>query len=346
MTTAVATAPVRTRLPVPAGVDAARWRVLTEAIFPNARTSEAIVLAMDYCRVRGLDIMKKPVNIVPVWNSQLRREIETVWPAITEAQVTAARTHEWAGLDKPVYGETRTSTFKGRKKDGDKWVDASVTITYPEWCERTVYRMVNGVRCAFTERVYWLESYARQGGSDLPNAMWAKRPFDQFAKVAKAAALRAAFPEEEGGSPTAEEMHGQDIDDAPMIDAAPARVIESAKVPERNDAAADGGAQPSGDPGWVPPTPPDHDPQTGEVFGDTEPQEMKREETEAGPEDWRLWCQRLLGHIGHAKSVEAIDRWMKLNEKTLELLAQEAPKISARLVSAVGRHRLDKTPQP
>src|SRR5215831_17557424 len=115
--TAVATAPVRTRLPVPAGVEPARWRVLTEAIFPNAKTTEAIVLAMDYCRVRGLDIMKKPVNIVPTWSSALRREVETVWPAITEAQVTAARTGEWAGLDPPVYGPVVTTTFKGRKKD-------------------------------------------------------------------------------------------------------------------------------------------------------------------------------------------------------------------------------------
>src|SRR5215467_16368380 len=222
MTTAIAAAPVRTRLPVPAGVDAARWRVLTEAIFPNAKTPEAIVLAMDYCRARGLDIMKKPVNIVPVWNSQLRREVETVWPAITEAQVTAARTHEWAGLDKPVYGEVRTKTFKGRRKDGDRWIDAAVTVTFPEWCEVTVYRIVCGGRYAFTERVYWEESYGRQGGSDLPNAMWTKRPFGQFAKVGKAAALRAAFPEEEGGSPTDVEIEGHDLDEVQTIDATPA----------------------------------------------------------------------------------------------------------------------------
>src|SRR5215472_715930 len=339
MTTAITAAPIRTRLPVPAGINVNHWRVLTEAIFPNAKTPEAILLAMEYCKARNLDILKKPVNIVPTWSSQLRREVETVWPAITEAQVTAARTHEWAGLGKPVYGETKTTLFKGRREDDrGNWVDAQVTVTYPEWCERTVYRMIGGAPRAFTERVYWVESYARHGGSTLPNAMWCKRPFDQFAKVAKAAALRAAFPEEDGG-PTAEQMEGQDIAETDLIEAAPATsTAEGTLSPE---AGATGGVQPSEDPSsWTPPTQPDHDLRTGEVLDETTPEELEREANE----DWRDWGQRFLARIAHAQTVEIIDEWMKLNQKTLEQMLAEAQKIHARLVSAVGRHRLNLMP--
>jgi len=61
--------------------------------------------------------------------------------------------------------------------------------------------------------VYWLEAYSTAGGkhSQIPTAMWLKRPKGQLAKCGKAASLRAAFPEECGYA--AEEMAGKSIDD-------------------------------------------------------------------------------------------------------------------------------------
>ena len=86
-------------------------------------------------------------------------------------------------------------------------------VTFPEWVAVTVYRLVNGRRCAFTEEVYWLEAYSTAGGkhSQIPTAMWLKRPKGQLSKCGKAASLRAAFPEECGYA--AEEMAGKSIDD-------------------------------------------------------------------------------------------------------------------------------------
>jgi hypothetical protein len=77
-----------------------------------------------------------------------------------------------------------------------------------------VYRIVSGKRCAFTEEVYWQEAYSTAGGknSQVPTAMWIKRPKGQLAKCGKAASLRAAFPEECGYA--AEEMDGKSIDDS------------------------------------------------------------------------------------------------------------------------------------
>ena len=89
-------------------------------------------------------------------------------------------------------------------------------MTYPEWCALTVYRLVEGQRCPFTETVFWEETYSRAGGAnaEVPTAMWIKRPRGQLIKCAKAAALRAAFPEE--SSYTAEEMAGKTIEPEEM----------------------------------------------------------------------------------------------------------------------------------
>ena len=177
------------------------WKVLTEVTFPSAKTPEAILMALDYCRSRKLDIFKKPVHVVPMWNAVLGRSVETVWPSIMEIQTTASRTGLWAGMDRPVWGPDKTQTFSGRYKDDDgQWQESTVQVTFSEWVAVTVYRLVNGRRCAFTEEVYWLEAYSTAGGkySQIPTAMWIKRPKGQLAKCGKAASLRTAFPEECG----------------------------------------------------------------------------------------------------------------------------------------------------
>jgi phage recombination protein Bet len=193
------------------GLDANTWRVLTESIFPGAKTADGILLAVRYCKARGLDPLKRPVHVVPMWSKTAGREIETVWPGIAEVQTTAARTGQWAGMDPPRFGPDRTRTFQGRVKTDKGWDPVEITLTFPEWCEVTVYRLVGGVRCAFTEPVFWEEAYSRSSSrSELPTDMWAKRPRGQLHKCAKAASLRAAFPEE--ATYTAEEMAGKVIE--------------------------------------------------------------------------------------------------------------------------------------
>jgi phage recombination protein Bet len=194
------------RLPLPKqaetfGIKPESWKVLTEAIFPSAKSPEAVVLALAYCKSRNLDIFKRPVHIVPIWDSKRQQEVETIWPGIGELRTTAARTHGYAGKDEAVFGPTKKQTFSDKKGD--------VTVEFPEWAQVTVYRIVQGVRCAFVgPKVRWLETYATYGGSDTPNSMWQTRSFGQLDKCAEAAALRTAFPEEIGNEYAAEEVGG------------------------------------------------------------------------------------------------------------------------------------------
>jgi phage recombination protein Bet len=217
------------------------WKVLTEVTFPSAKTPEAILMALDYCRTRKLDIFKKPVHVVPMWNAALGRSVETVWPSIMEIQTTASRTGLWAGMDRPVWGPDKTQTFSGRYKDDDgQWQESTVQVTFPEWVAVTVYRLVNGQRCAFTEEVYWLEAYSTAGGkySQVPTAMWIKRPKGQLAKCGKAASLRTAFPEKCGYA--AEEMVGKSLDevnDATVINGQATRIETDAESIDSNEAS-------------------------------------------------------------------------------------------------------------
>jgi phage recombination protein Bet len=208
------------------GVSASEWKALVEAVFPAAKTSDAVVMALSYCKARNLDPFKKVVHIVPVWDSQKRGMVETVWPGIAELRTTAFRTGHYAGRDPASTGETIKQQV------------GAITLEYPEWCQITVYRLVGGVRCAFPgPRVYWTEAYASQKRDDpTPNSMWRGRPFGQLEKCAEAAALRAAFPEELGGEISAEEMAGQTLS---ADESGTYRPTEPAPPrPERKDYAA------------------------------------------------------------------------------------------------------------
>jgi phage recombination protein Bet len=222
------------------GIDVGTWKVLTESIFPSAKTPEGVLLAVRYCQARKLDIMRRPVHVVPMWSKSLGHEVETVWPGIAEVQTTAARTGQWAGMDAPRFGPDKTRTFEGRAKVNDEWQDIQVTVTFPDWCEVTVYRVVQGTRCPFTETVWWEETYSRAGGarSEVPTDMWVKRPHGQLLKCAKAASLRAAFPEE--ADYTAEEMEGKVIeaDGMPVAGETSGAVIELQQTADENAAFA------------------------------------------------------------------------------------------------------------
>lgn len=197
------------------GIDRAGWKALVEAIFPTAQTADSIIMALSYCRARKLDPFKRPVHIVPMWDSKRGGYIETVWPGIAELRTTAFRTGQYAGCDEADFGPMQERPFTGRIKVKGSWEDKTVTVSFPEWCRITVYRDLNGRVCKFVgPKVKWVESYATRGNSDIPNDMWESRPEGQIEKCAEAAALRKAFPEELGNQLTAEEMEGRKIAEA------------------------------------------------------------------------------------------------------------------------------------
>lgn len=247
------------RLPYPAeaaqyGYSAEVWRVLTEAIFPNAQSQHSVILALAYCKARGLDVMKRPVHIVPIWDKKRGTYVETIWPGIGELRTTASRTGVYAGKDAVEFGPDITMDLGG------------AMTTFPEWGRMTVYKIVSGVRCAFVgPKVYWIETYATlKHDSDVPNSMWATRPKGQLEKCVEAASLRAAFPEEIGNEYAAEEMEGRKFESF----ATTKEGVQLGKAPERkSQPAAPAAAAPAPEASAVPAAAPAVDLEVVQIMG-------------------------------------------------------------------------------
>jgi phage recombination protein Bet len=327
---------------VPAGQDPIRWRVLIDVVFPRAQDPAKVLLALDYCRVRGLDVMKRPVNIVPMWDNKTRKYVDSIWPSINEIEVTAARTGQYAGCDPPVFGTPISREFRGRLYGENS--DTVIKLTFPETCAVTVYRLVAGQRCGFTVPVRWLEEYGRQGGSELPTYMWGKRPYDQFGKVARAASLRAAFPEEEGNASDVEMAGQQIIDEDPRSQQQVAPQVAGAdnwQPPPTEVLAAAPGDQPE----------PAHDPETGELVEPQPPPPppaprlMPLSVVENVVEDWRSWGSRFIAAVRAADAIAIVDEWQKLNAKILDTMLDEAPKMHAHLIAAVAQRKIELGPK-
>lgn len=196
------------------GVSLAGWRTLIDSVFPSAKTPDGVILALSYCQARGLDVFKRPVHVVPMWSSALKRSVETVWPGIAEVRTTAMRTGEYAGIAPVEYGPTIAKTFTGSVRDrNDRETTKTVEVSFPEWAQVSVFRIIGGHRVEFAgPKVYWLETYSTASPrSELPNDRWVRAPFGQIEKCAEAAALRRAFPEE-ASTYTAEEMEDKVIE--------------------------------------------------------------------------------------------------------------------------------------
>ena len=255
------------------GIERSDWRALVEAVFPAAKTSEGVILALSYCKARNLDPFKRVVHVVPIWDKVKRGYVETVWPGIGEARTTAMRTKQFAGCDDTKFGPDidRSWTMAGDDDDRGGKSERQVTITFPEWAQVTVYRKMGEERWAVPgPRVYWMETYATRGRTLVPNDMWIKRPRGQLEKCAEAAALRRAFPEELGDEATADEMGDYS---GPVIDqdGNPAGTVDKAAEPAREE------------PKVATPSKPAHTPHGSPTKGPVAP----RQKIVDDPDDWR-----------------------------------------------------------
>lgn len=188
------------------GIDEPMWNALCSSIYPGAK-SDSIMMAVDYCNARNLDIMLKPVHLVPMnvkdaqTNNYAWRDVPM--PGIGLYRIQAERTKNYAGADAAEFGPEVTETLV--TKGGVK-----IDFTFPEWCKYTVYKQMTGGKIvSYTAIEYWKENYATEGGNaTAPNSMWKKRPRAQLAKCTEAQVLRKAWPEV-GQEATAEEMEGK-----------------------------------------------------------------------------------------------------------------------------------------
>jgi len=234
---------------------------LRNSLYPGAK-DESIRMVIDYCRHANLDVMQKPVHIVPMWVKDAKtgqgamRDVPM--HSIGYYRIQASRSG-CAGISEPEFGEDVTECLGG------------TDVTYPKWCRVTVKRMIGGLVVEFSSKEFWKENYATIGKTGTPNSMWQKRPYGQLGKCAESQALRKGFPEI-GTMPTAEEMQGKHLEESEYeeIKKLPARTATDklkAKLGMKNEAEQFDDVDDVNDVNDVDDVD-DVDPLTGEVFDD------------------------------------------------------------------------------
>jgi len=160
--------------------------MVTVGILPEKTPPPVARYFSTVARHTGLSPLRKELHLVPRKTKKGMRY--TVQTGIDGYRTMAHRTKQLAGMDEAVFGEM----FEG----------------HPEFARVTVYRMIEGQRCAYTATAYWDEYCPRKGGDEEGDNgfMWRKMPRNQLAKCAEALALRKAFSAELGDVYVNEEM--------------------------------------------------------------------------------------------------------------------------------------------
>jgi phage recombination protein Bet len=218
------------QLPAPVarrGISEAQWRTLANNLFPGA-DSNSVLMVWDYCVARKLDPLKKPCHIVPmrVKDSKSGDYVwrDVVMPGIYEYRTTATRTGLYLGHAKPEYGP----------------IEEYLGVKAPAYCDFTVYRWnpEAKMRAEYPVQIKFAEVAAtvkdKKTGELYVNERWSKAPQQMLTKCAEAAALREAFPDELGGTHTADEMDGQVIE-AVVVDGKSKRIDPRGDLSEVED---------------------------------------------------------------------------------------------------------------
>jgi len=128
------------------------------------------------CQRLNLDPFSKQIYAIQ------RKGKWTFQVSIDGLRAIADRTGQYAGSDEPLFDEGLTEyqcEQQGR--------------TVPSICKVTVYKIVQGHKCAFVGVAKYNEFV--QGFNGKPGETWLKMPYTMLAKCAESQALRKAFPQ-------------------------------------------------------------------------------------------------------------------------------------------------------
>ncbi len=142
-------------------------------------TDDQLKMYLHDCNRRGVHPLDRLIHFTTVGDKY------TPIVSIDFLRSQAASSGAYAGNDNPVFEEGSAE---------DRYEPLSATVT--------VYRMVEGTRCAFTATARWVEYCP----PDSKNFMWKKMPHTMLGKCAEALALRKGFPQEVSGLYTKDEL--------------------------------------------------------------------------------------------------------------------------------------------
>ncbi len=170
---AAAPVPVSSSSAVYAGLTDEQIRLL-KAIgrFPSDASADELSFGLSVAQRLGLDPFRKQIRFLRFHTGDPIEPFVTIDGLYT----VAARTGEWAGIDLPTY----------EVDSGHPEAPVSASVT--------VYRMIHGARSPFASIVRWSEFVKKDREGNVTRA-WREMPYHMLGKVARAQAIRMAFPE-------------------------------------------------------------------------------------------------------------------------------------------------------
>ncbi|MBI5518102.1 MAG: phage recombination protein Bet [Deltaproteobacteria bacterium] len=163
-------------------------RQLIRDTFANGATDTEFAVLMEIARARRLNPLLRQIHFVSRWDSDKHRPVWATQVSIDGLRAIAERTGLYAGQDEAEFTEKPDQTLKLCK----------VRVYRKDW-ERPAVGLAH-----WDEYVQTIRD--KVTGKLRPTAMWARMPHVMLAKVAEAAALRRAFPEDMAGLYTTDEM--------------------------------------------------------------------------------------------------------------------------------------------
>jgi phage recombination protein Bet len=153
-------------------------------------TDDELELFLSQCRRSRLDPFSKQIHAVKRWNAKAKREEMTIQVGIDGFRLIADRTGKYAGQVGPQWCG----------QDG-VWVDVWLAKEPPAAARvgvlRSDFKDPLWVTARFASYVQTFKD--RDSGQERLTPFWARMPDVMIAKVAEAAALRKAFPQDLGG---------------------------------------------------------------------------------------------------------------------------------------------------
>ncbi len=159
-------------------------------------TDTELQLFLYQARKRGLDPLTRQIHFIKrkQYNLDTEKydEVGTIQTGIDGFRVIADRTGKLSGIKRGVI------------KENGKLVGAWAEVYRSDWAQPA------------REEVSF-DEYCQKKKDGNPMRLWASMPETMIKKVAEAAALRMAFPEDLSGIYSHEEMHQADIEITPLI---------------------------------------------------------------------------------------------------------------------------------
>jgi phage recombination protein Bet len=156
-------------------------QLIKETVAKDCTPAE-LKLFLYTCKRTGLDpLVDRQIYAIKRRDNRLGRDVMTIQTGIDGYRLVADRTQKYAGNDEAVLDNEKN----------------------PQKATVTIWKLVEGVKCAFTASARWDEYYPGDGKEGF---FWRKMPCTMLGKCAEALALRKGFPRELSGVYIKEEM--------------------------------------------------------------------------------------------------------------------------------------------